>query len=142
MPLCPDCKKLSPCTLLARPTHQPNEDDGIDPSVFTLKSSFSALEESSRTCQLCALFLRDLDLNYDLPSLRSSAKDGLPTPIQIAANSSAGLPDDGDSMNDVARVSTIWVVCGSIPSRDDETIDRAPRPSLKVASTRGMCPNY
>ena len=120
MALCSDCQALSPYRLLARPVHSPREENGIDPLMYLLKPTFSSLQNSAESCQLCQLILRNLGLTYDLNVIQSTEKNGLPTPVQVAANSASGNIEGEDSMNDAACFSTLWVVCGEIPNRDEE----------------------
>jgi hypothetical protein len=136
MALCSDCQALSPYELLSRPVHQPGEEDGIDVHFYTLKNDFSLLLASSEHCPLCALVLHDLTTNYALETLRNAVEDGTPTPIQIAANSSTGTIEDKDSVSEVAKLSTLWVCCGALPSREEED-KRSAKLSLLLAAREG-----
>jgi hypothetical protein len=135
MAFCPECKALNPYRLLARPVHNPCEEDGIDPLMYLLKPTLSALRTSAGTCQLCQLFLKDIELNYALDDIESAEKNGLPTPVQVSANSASGSIEEPDSMDPTARLSTLWVVCGKVPMRDED--EDSSRPGLILAADEG-----
>jgi len=82
--------------------------------MYLHKPSYTSLRLSAETCQLCRLFLRDLNLSYGSAATESAEEEGLPTPIQVAASSATFEIDELDSMNDTARLATLWVLCGEL----------------------------
>lgn len=137
MPLCSDCTALSPYTLSARPVFKPG-DDGIDPHFHILKPDVPSLEKSAKNCSLCNLILRDLELNYDFNQLRTWAEDGIPTPVQVSANSSTFSIEDHESASDLAMLSTLWVLCGAHEqNREDRGGDEVVH-SVLISAQEGL----